>query len=853
MKIRITKKGVRKFQGDEEPSQVGWHSEWENDPANFYNQPSDSSTCPPGQTYSAVLQKCVTPQEAEAEKRLFEKMREFSDRRKKGLPTNAFKTTGNEGTASNPMNSSQKTATTTEDVKASPFNKFGKKLGAYSALATGLINVGNFFTNYFGNEKKLDEDRGQQYMNNLNPQATEMFRGNYMTNSGVFQPNKLPTPNEGMFAYGGQSNINPMKIRITSAPKMEYGGQSNYGLDLGRRKVYTDMEDSSSETATNAMSEKSGMKVLEAERGETIWRPDGTHFVIGGERHYNNGTKLTEEQAPAGSFIFSDTKKMKIKDPEILAMFGVSYKAGGVTPATIAKKFKLNDYKARLEDKTRESDSIGINSDKRMFEKNNEMLAKLAMVQEAMKGLPAPALSEAILGASEMAYGGYVMPKFQGKKGSSTVPTYQPAFKTTVLEPKKKEDYDLIYPEGFDENMPATQSAIGNKRVYGKEDWTSAARMADFKKRFPEFFKQNPNWDPTKVGSTRKFQEWYNKNVDPSYFSGKDAYGLDDKFGQHTFSAPAWVKKEKPVKKEDPPVEEKKKDPDPDPLKKPDELRPTRQAPFGFLAPDVANLLAAGAIPPNVYMPFSPDMAFQKGQYALPDWLSQAQQLQQTYNIAGDTQATYGPASALASNLSFLAGKTGDAVGQTIANNALQSVGVFNEFSAREQDRKDKVTMYNTMNAKDRYDNSVRARQAYENAQREYLANVADKFGAAWENRGDLYDINMRDPYFYRDPASYKTIFKGNAGDIFKYASGYGTNGAGGLDNLGASANTTYKNIYDNLKDIKDEKRREQMAERLTIQALTGARQTNTQSYDAFGFPKSSSRRRSSLSLGSNN
>jgi hypothetical protein len=44
---------------------------------------------------------------------------------------------------------------------------------------------------------------------------------------------------------------------------------------------------------------------------------------IGGEKHSNGGTPLN---VPEGTFVFSDTKKMRIKDPEIYIKELRSYK-----------------------------------------------------------------------------------------------------------------------------------------------------------------------------------------------------------------------------------------------------------------------------------------------------------------------------------------------------------------------------------------------------------------------------------------------------------------------------------------------------------------------------------------------
>ena len=124
---------------------------------------------------------------------------------------------------------------------------------------------------------------------------------------------------------------------------------------------------------------------IEAERGETALVPnkDGlaAHFTIGGNRHTGGGTPLN---VPKDTFIFSDTKKMRIKDPEVLAEFGKS--KGSWTPADLAKKYDINKYRKILADP--DSDKLDISTAEKMMGNYNLKLGKLALVQEAKKGFP---------------------------------------------------------------------------------------------------------------------------------------------------------------------------------------------------------------------------------------------------------------------------------------------------------------------------------------------------------------------------------------------------------------------------------------------------------------------------------
>lgn len=125
---------------------------------------------------------------------------------------------------------------------------------------------------------------------------------------------------------------------------------------------------------------------LEAEKGETAMvNIDGipAHFKIGGKRHSEGGTPLN---LPDNSFIFSDTTKMKIKDPMVHAQFGMVPKKAGYTPAEIAKKYDINTFRKILADPN--SEDVERKTAEMMISNYNMKLAKLALVQESMKGFP---------------------------------------------------------------------------------------------------------------------------------------------------------------------------------------------------------------------------------------------------------------------------------------------------------------------------------------------------------------------------------------------------------------------------------------------------------------------------------
>ena len=121
----------------------------------------------------------------------------------------------------------------------------------------------------------------------------------------------------------------------------KYTGQSSgYALNLGHRTVYADQPDNPYESGSDTLHPVPREEAnIEAEKGETLYGDidgDGQneHMNIGGEKHSKGGTPLN---VPEGTFVFSDAKKMRIKDPEILKSFGLTPNKEGYTPAEIAK------------------------------------------------------------------------------------------------------------------------------------------------------------------------------------------------------------------------------------------------------------------------------------------------------------------------------------------------------------------------------------------------------------------------------------------------------------------------------------------------------------------------------------
>ena len=273
------------------------------------------------------------------------------------------------------------------------------------------------------------EERRELLKRQIKAESGSMYK--QLTNAGVLEeggePNKTNTmkiriadvPSRKVRITGTPSKT----IRITGTPdeqEMKMGGQSKstnkytgqssgYGLNLGHRTVYADQPDNAYESASNTLQPVPRNQAnIEAEKGETVYGDidgDGQneHMNIAGKRHVDGGTPLN---VPEGTFIFSDTKKMRIKDPEILKVFGFTPNKEGYTPATIAKKYPINKYKAILEDP--HTDMLSKLTAQKMIDNCEDKLAKLALIQESMKGFPQgiPDVAKKLVEKSQQSAGG---------------------------------------------------------------------------------------------------------------------------------------------------------------------------------------------------------------------------------------------------------------------------------------------------------------------------------------------------------------------------------------------------------------------------------------------------------------
>lgn len=608
---------------------------------------------------------------------------------------------------------------------------------------------------------------------------------------------------EGLLKYGGQNDKN-MKVRIVSTPdeqtQMAYGGQppysgqSDYGLYIGQRNLYKTMAKHPYDDVKSTVSEEpetpDNPHVLEAEGGEIITKPDGTTSKIVGDRHYEGGEKLNKEQAPEGSFIFSDTAKMKIGG-RALANFGKSVNSKKkYTPAELAKQYDVNKYKAILADPT--TDNLQKNTAKRMLDAYTQKLAELALVQEDKKGFPqgvpdiAKPLMEKLTGGANgmeqaegenpeeeqmeqppMQYGGGLK-KFQGIIGGSTVRNVQYKNKNYVA-PQVPKDYNL---SGYNqyESIPSgavylkpgqpgytAAGSYNQAPVRGSAPWKPFVKsLAEKGMTYEDLVKYNPGVG-RHVNDRPDVKAWWQQNY--KAIPGKTVPATDPSFVyQQEPNIGGGIGTTTPGPK---PI------PTPNPNTNsitPNDFTPGegKYPPYGWTQQDINNV---GAAATNLSLIDKYNMASRSVQPVLPefiptDWRGYAATQQSGANKAADQLGTYQPGQGMASNLSFLAGQQAGALGDYISK-----VDQYNASGASNMD----LQRANILNTASQYNASKRDYDMdYNNtADARYKAALAhglDRLTAAGNqgitNAAMLYDMNVSEsPEYYIDPRFQKRKF----------------------------------------------------------------------------------------------
>ena len=698
--------------------------------------------------------------------------------------------------------------TTSGKPQQSKLSKFNDKLDNFFAIGN---TVGALITNEQKTREAENKFRQGNLSDNLYTPQTSEDKGDWTINTGQFRPTGTNYYNPGQFSNAFYPSINYTEFG-GMIPKMEYGGQRNYALDVFRDRGDYNMSHEASESVSSTMKEKDELGddenyVVMAENNETVvgdFDNDGEleFQKISGDFHSapSGGTALTNKQLPSKSFIFPQTKKMYIKDPEFLKSMGVSNPPkGGISPAELSKKFDIMKEKAILDNK--DEDQYNKRTAE-MVKKNKEAkLQKLAEFVEKMKGNPQgrPNIHGSINEESDVD-----TPSMQ--KGGMFVPKAQVGLQYDPNDPGGVQEIlrnigNNIVPWGGD-RFQNTQNAS----AYSKELWARKLRNAGYTgplnnmsaeqwmystpegqqaidlahTQYPGTIVGNPPgaYDPAHLGyrwdvgidaiTEAQRRKKYGTGAEQTIpYEKQQRISTLPEFNipapqelkmSSSFSGKELAKTEKQREKEK--------------LQNDKKSGKVNQDDFDFMTPDKLNMLATMLNPPKKYMPMRRLTNFEPGRVAFQDWTGRAAQRFATQFAApASVISTYGDPQSLSANLSYLTGQTADAIGQDISQVEANNIQLGNQFAQTEQGRKDAYNEANRMANQNYWNELAVVNQQYDNALRDYMSKNASAYGKAWNNRMNLGYLNATDPSFKIDPRTGRNYFAGPSGSFMRNTS----------------------------------------------------------------------------------
>jgi len=529
---------------------------------------------------------------------------------------------------------------------------------------------------------------------------------------------------------------------------MAYGGQLGYGFDLGGRRVYTDMPESNSESVTNHIGPvPESMATIEAEKGETILTDvddDGMkeHMIIGGKRHADGGTPLA---ANPGDFVFSDTKKMAIKNPTLLALFNKTPKKGGVTPAAIAKQYDINKYKAVLQDDN--ADAISKKTAEMMIDNYNKKLAMLSLVQEAQKGFPngIPAVSESIM--PEAKFGGYLQ-QYQSKGEvtptkvrKSEIPGYEKqGYKRLGTSKVWQLDQQNVEQVDPTKGQTTTKTVPGKKYVPNENAWwrsLTPEQKAAHNAKVREMIRTNPEYQPSTQSVTTP-------DTCPEGYALNPTTGKCEKVTTATKQITYDEGNDLQVPT----------------------FTPTDQStPYGWTQQDINNAFLALKKRGNIhkYGSVRPDMPVVMPDFRNMDWRGKAAELQGNYNSTIGTMGVYGPSQSFAANASFMAGQQAENLDRAISETEQANVQGYNAVSAQRAAFMNQALAQAAQNKFLRSQDRAVLNQNYDNAVNQADSALVQAVNQGLTNAAGIFNTNATEgQYFHIDPFTQKVVFDSN-------------------------------------------------------------------------------------------
>jgi len=526
--------------------------------------------------------------------------------------------------------------------------------------------------------------------------------------------------------------------------------------------------------------------VLEAEGGETILRPDGTHMNITGRRHSEGGEKLTKSQAPEGSFIFSDTAKMKLKG-KVLENFGKNSNAKQkFTPAELAKQYNVNKYKGILADP--DTDIMSKKTASLMIDNYEKKLAELALVQEGKKGFPngIPDIAkklldnlqkgtdnpeanaeEAVKEEPSMAYGAFGGSLTKYGPGGVSGKVTKTVFGETTKQPGWNVNGKTATRTNTDTKYFPPTIIPGKPGVKGIPGTSPSAKPARPGGKFTD-------------ADARALDKMMQSGMSPEELAKKGYQDLNWLKGRKTY-VPKPVGGTKDIapiaeRKECPPntkwdeasqscIAETKTDEsiyyDEEPVPGTYDTNGGNKIPYSWSNIDTRNVAGSLFGAPKKYLPYEANINVEQQNPTFYDPRFNVATRQATTNNAMNLMGTYGAGQSMGSNASFLAGQQGAGAAGDIKQINEANVGVANTADAANVTLRNAAREFKAKRATSLYNANTTANQQYDNSSRDYVQGAIGSVNAADKNAAYTYNQNLTEsPYYYSDPRTYIRQFR---------------------------------------------------------------------------------------------
>lgn len=514
---------------------------------------------------------------------------------------------------------------------------------------------------------------------------------------------------------------------------------------------------------------------VEAEEGETVYT--GLNFdtlpefyKVGGQPHSKGGTPLN---LPDFSFIFSDDKKLKIKEEELQKEFLRSYKKGGYTPAELSKKFDINKYRQILADPN--SDDMQRSTAEMMIANYNKKLGKLALVQESMKGFPQGIPQISIPYLTSTKFDPAAIYETQGEEETSDM-DYDIAQDGKQITPSKKKNIatydeeekvflktiapDIQLPEDIVEATQANKSG-----VYGRFDKKSADTNWGW-------YGKSINWNnKEEVGAAQKAynDRVYDKMIKAGYdettakkvvsrigfVDGQDLpNSLDKMAGKYTetrrdFNVPT---KQKPTFKQS---AAEQKSPGAIPTERMAYVA-GKQPKADWWLQDTINVTGAAGDLNRIkkYMPWQAgiDLTTPEATYYDPtrELAANAEQA----NIASQASAMFAGPNQLGARLSAITGSALGNAANILGKYNNMNVSVANQYADKVAGIQNQENMVNAERATNLYDKTTIANQQFDNAKAQAREKLRGALTNAITNRAQTQSLNFMNEQYQVDPLS---------------------------------------------------------------------------------------------------